>query len=536
MRFSKVVGEGPKPLPEIGNKQYQKWLDDHCPPQIKSDVMVGVEIEVENVRMTEKNLDPYLPGSKSLDWGTLLGVMWSIKEDGSLRNNGHEFVTKAGMTGTQASQALLFLDKYFSLYYPKIQANARTGVHVHLNFLDKTGPQFAAFTLLYLLFEKTLFKLSGGRTANIFCVDVRHSLNVISEMLRKIRKNPDNVSQIIKLAHRSPKYLAYNVGALRNFGTVELRHMSGTNVPSEILPWLDTLLRMHDYACKQQFEPLLTRIKALNSNSMYEEMIREVLPKNMIRKLGEPMIIQDMIDGCMFIKEAFIVPEEVGLTNPPSGVEDDPPPGFDDFGGRGRVVLGGGNVPLYPDANPWKVLTIEGFGRQVQAIRLVDDLNTAWWELENRDPLTEALLNQRPLFIEGTWQRMRLDQEYVPQFARPGTRLRADAIADRLAREGVPRPGGGDRGGEVGGVRALETVLRMGRDGRREGGGAVGTNNQLEPARRGAPIVPGSDWWPNTTGETAAAFMTRHDNERITGVRHDARVVTRAHLTALRRD
>lgn len=333
-----------RPLKAVGLTAVQrKLLDERFPHEFKSKVMVGIEIELENSGINEVK-------NKDADVFHLQDVLWHRKEDGSLRNHGIEYVTTIGMEAGLATQSLKLLSYLLKTYSPKIQANARTGVHVHLNFLDKTPSEVAQFSALYLLFEKSLFKFCGGRTQNVFCIPVRDSANAVGSIIRHVRKHPKDAVGVVNLSARVPKYLSFGIGALRTFGTIELRQHEGTSEPAAIIPWLETLVHLYEYAEKQELEPLLKRIRDLNTNSQYETMLREALPKVFIRSLGEPAIIQDMIQGCTYLKEVLIAPEEVGAANPTEDREFGPfvPPLE-----RGRLPQRGNRngevLPLKPD-------------------------------------------------------------------------------------------------------------------------------------------------------------------------------------------
>lgn len=294
------------------------WLNERYEPTITSNTLVGVEIECENVRLSGE-------GYSRLETTVQAAFTnyWQTKEDGSLRNRGMEFVTPTGMTAQTASQALPLLEDVFVGAYPRIEANSRTGVHVHVNCLDKTPQQIASLFVLYSLLERSLFLFSGERTENIFCVQVRDSFNNVGPFIRAARKG-EGWKTLVALARNTPKYLAFNFGALANFGTVEFRHAKGTNRPRSLVPWLDTLVTLCDYATAQDLEKLVDRVRALNTTSEYEALANECLPRHFIRTVGQPEITADMRDGCTFVKKLLIAPEEVDLEDPSLPPQDAP--------------------------------------------------------------------------------------------------------------------------------------------------------------------------------------------------------------------
>ena len=102
----------------LRGKAFQDYWD-RIPTPVQSETMVGIEIECENV-MDRIGIDTTQP------YHELFHNLWVQKEDGSLRNRGREFVTRYGLTATQASKSLYILGRIFGEWWPGIQANART--------------------------------------------------------------------------------------------------------------------------------------------------------------------------------------------------------------------------------------------------------------------------------------------------------------------------------------------------------------------------------------------------------------------------
>ncbi len=267
-------------------------------PTLDSQTLVGIEIEVENGVAQARREPP------SVGMPDMFNAYWSTTADGSLRNHGVEFVSRRGLNAQELSVGLQVLEDYIRYYYPAMEANARTGVHIHVNCLPLCVEQIQSVIAVYSLVERSLFKGSGKRMKNIFCVPVRESDNVIPQLLR-VR----TVGQLHGLARNSPKYMAFNVGALHSHGTIEFRHGAGTAKPTEVLPWLETVTKLFDYATSREYSELLTDLKALNTNSRYEELARDIFPMHFIQTVGYHNIVSDMVDGCAFIKEALIEEE-----------------------------------------------------------------------------------------------------------------------------------------------------------------------------------------------------------------------------------
>ncbi len=125
-----------------------------------SDSYVGIEIEVENLRDYKGDF-----------------VYWQDKEDGSLRDNGREYVTYT-IPASLVPYAITELQEFLTEVNPKYSFSTRTSVHVHLNVRDLTFKQLHALSIVYMLFEKAFYKFAGrDRYKNIFCVPHADSID-----------------------------------------------------------------------------------------------------------------------------------------------------------------------------------------------------------------------------------------------------------------------------------------------------------------------------------------------------------------------
>jgi len=123
---------------------------------------IGVEIELENVD------NPNL--FENQDLSTCKKMLWVQKADGSLRNNGQEFITAFGTTVNLLPLSLTVLDHYLIQNKPAAIANARTGLHVHYNVQGLSLYELMNVLFLYSTIEPAFFFYSGNRFDNIFCV------------------------------------------------------------------------------------------------------------------------------------------------------------------------------------------------------------------------------------------------------------------------------------------------------------------------------------------------------------------------------
>lgn len=210
MKMSQLVG---KKLDQF------KVMPDAARP---SDTAVGIEIEVENIELDVHKLK-----------------LWDQVSDGSIVR-GVEFVSKP-IWGTAIKDALDEIRAVFKKHDPYL--SFRTSVHVHINVLDMEPAQLEHFVLLYVMYERPLFRLheDWGRYDNIFCVPVRKSMKVQSGYAKLLS---DLTRQQIRSDYVGYKYSAFNPNSLALFGTMEFRHMGGTADMDRVDQWINILLQL----------------------------------------------------------------------------------------------------------------------------------------------------------------------------------------------------------------------------------------------------------------------------------------------------
>lgn len=218
--------------------------------------MVGIEIEVENMKK-----------------GVHLEAYWDVKNDGSLRNHGIELVS----VPLQVKQVQLALDHV----YTQMNANNapdfsnRTSVHIHVNCRDLTQDQIFNFVLLYAIFEKHFYQVAGTRRMNsIFCVPLfrTNQMTTINEVIYDMSPNWQKYCGLNLLP-----LFANNV--TQGYGTIEFRHLYGTNNQQEILEWINDILCLRKFACEISKDNLLAAIKEMNTTSSYLSMYSQVFAK-----------------------------------------------------------------------------------------------------------------------------------------------------------------------------------------------------------------------------------------------------------------
>lgn len=237
-------------------------------------LLYGLELEIE---------------SANTDWKT---AGMTVKEDGSLRNNGLEFITKP-MTYSN----LAYLLNYFFKRSNITQANysERCSVHVHINALDMTEDEVAALCLIYQVFERVLFNWIGnGRDKNIFCVPWYDTMMTYCVVDRISRKD----SYVLRTWQ---KYTALNLTPLTTQGTLEFRHMEGTHNVERILTWVRLIGHMYTFARTLGLEKTKNNFIDLNTTSQYMATLEQVFQQD-AAVLRMPGFEEKIEDGILRMK------------------------------------------------------------------------------------------------------------------------------------------------------------------------------------------------------------------------------------------
>lgn len=188
-----------------------------------SDFIAGLECEIESVHKAK-------------------GIgQFQCTEDGSLRNHGVEFISAPLPKN-------VLIDEFKNLhavitYYSKEEAfSPRTSTHVHVNCRPLDEKQVKNVVLLYALFEEFFFSMvDSSRRGNIHCVPLTETF-----LCNYYGYNLNNMIQ------RWHKYTALNLIPLTKFGTIEFRHLQGTDDVNLMEEWLTTLENL--WSLGQQIE------------------------------------------------------------------------------------------------------------------------------------------------------------------------------------------------------------------------------------------------------------------------------------------
>lgn len=240
-------------------------------------LLYGVELEIEHCE--ELSDSWYIAGME-------------IKEDGSLRNTGREFVTAPASLSVLAT----LLDKFFVPgRFTERNYSDRCSVHVHCNAQDLTPDQLAGLVLVYQIMENVLFAFIGDdRKDNIFCVPLSQTNLTYRAVDELLAKGPGAL-------RAWQKYTALNLTRLFDLGTVEFRHMAGTPNAERILLWCNIIGCMFRYVRENTFDDVVKWVTTLNTSSEYRAVLDAVF-KDWAGALRVPDFEEMLADGVLTAK------------------------------------------------------------------------------------------------------------------------------------------------------------------------------------------------------------------------------------------
>ncbi len=258
-----------------------------------SDSYIGIEIEVENLRDYEGEF-----------------VYWQDKEDGSLRDNGREYVTYP-IPANLVPYAITELKEFLTEVNPKYSFSTRTSVHVHLNVRDLTFKQLHALSIVYMLFEKAFYKFAGrDRYKNIFCVPHADSIDYQTvARAMEVAGTEDNMSiddliSLRRMFENCRRYVGFNVKSIPTYGTVEFRHLPGTIDIKRITTWINLILSLKKYVVENSYEQVLDSCLTINTTSQYEQLLSCVFGEYK-DDIMYPEYAKDMYESILYLKEAI---------------------------------------------------------------------------------------------------------------------------------------------------------------------------------------------------------------------------------------
>lgn len=249
-KLSAITGISPD------GKKYQTSRD-----YILSRCSIGIEIEVENMRQPIREInteeertaglrglnrrEPTL-GRRRPPTQDLFGEYWKVVSDGSLRNNGIEFISSP-VWGEDINRALDNLQLLVTQSGNEPDFSERTSVHIHLDVRNLDTLQLFNLLVLVMIFERTLVRYCGGvREENVFCLPFYKAEAAVSTLANLADENVD----FLRVLDSTFKYNGFNIRPIARQGSVEFRYHYGTMDKNRIKEWINIIYCLKREATK----------------------------------------------------------------------------------------------------------------------------------------------------------------------------------------------------------------------------------------------------------------------------------------------
>lgn len=224
------------------------------PGKFNSPGQVGIELEAEGV------IHPI--GSN----------YWYTENDGSLRNNGKEYILKSPIKLDKVDEALTeFSDLSQGFVFDN---SPRTSCHIHWNVQKYTQLQVYAIIGAYWMFEDILVEYCGPtRIGNLFCLRASDARNIVASVLYSLQSNRLGLpNYLMGFSVDTHKYAALNLASISKLGSIEFRSMRGIYKKKEIKTWVDILTNLVSTAVE------------IGSPSKIYELFKELSPDELVNK------------------------------------------------------------------------------------------------------------------------------------------------------------------------------------------------------------------------------------------------------------
>lgn len=193
-----------------------------CHPTLGDRRLFGVEIELEGVPWDRESSEPM----RRLGL-TEFSEHWRITHDGTLRNQGAEFVSRNIQSQKSLRTSLHKMMKQLHDQHP-VEQSLRTSSHIHIDVRELSAIQLSIFLLLLVQREQELFTIGGvGRERSPFCVPCNNPIATVCLLDRAlVRRGISTSLSRTRVSHQSLKYSAINPEPISSKGSVELRHFN----------------------------------------------------------------------------------------------------------------------------------------------------------------------------------------------------------------------------------------------------------------------------------------------------------------------
>jgi len=263
----------------------QQSIAEH--PLVVSTGMVGLEIELEDVR--DRHID---------------SRYWISEPDGSLRNNGMEFIFRGPIGGVDLFAAVTEAGKHFHTHKPDM--SWRCSTHLHLDVRGMTVKEFRNLLIIHTVYEIPMFKCAGmNRYKNNFCPAYGFAQGQLQTLSRFWHL--DDSRFMGRVVNSWSKYSALNLLPVADKGSVELRIANAMTTPGSLLRHCNRALTLKKMAMEWEgsCEDLLTHL--------IETDVNKVFHKKLTGPLTDPITQDDVLTGAILANDILCLHKTQGV-------------------------------------------------------------------------------------------------------------------------------------------------------------------------------------------------------------------------------
>lgn len=191
--------------------------------------LMGIELEAEQVYCELSNV--------------LNMAGWTMDRDGSLRNDGREFVLTqplAGSSLTRAIHTLFEMQKSENRSPLQYVVNPRAGTHVHINWIEDTVGSAAALIALMYIIEPLVYSWADEDRA--WCSYCNPLSDIPASTINKLlRMDVDEEDEWVLRNIEDEdlgRYHGLNIVALAKYGSFEFRYFPSTTAHTDMIKWV----------------------------------------------------------------------------------------------------------------------------------------------------------------------------------------------------------------------------------------------------------------------------------------------------------
>lgn len=204
-----------------GSGEYVEWPSPN--------ELMGIELEAEQVYCELSNV--------------LNMAGWTMDRDGSLRNDGREFVLTqplAGSSLTRAIHTLFEMQKSENRSPLQYVVNPRAGTHVHINWIEDTVGSAAALIALMYIIEPLVYSWADEDRA--WCSYCNPLSDIPASTINKLlRMDVDEEDEWVLRNIEDEdlgRYHGLNIVALAKYGSFEFRYFPSTTAHTDMIKWV----------------------------------------------------------------------------------------------------------------------------------------------------------------------------------------------------------------------------------------------------------------------------------------------------------